>query len=182
MISRFGRTHHKSADLMTPKPARCLSFGGHEALEAREAPTGSRKMDQQRAHDRKSGSRPLRYAGLRTMVRPVFRRTVRRRRRIGASPSGKAADFDSAIRRFESSAPAKNPRFERKPLIFSEVQWLGWGSSCAIVPPLSHPPAEWVRARTSTDAAASIRPCRPPPAPESALVPPPARPPPRHRA
>ena len=28
------------------------------------------------------------------------------RRRIGASPSGKAADFDSAIRRFESSRPS----------------------------------------------------------------------------
>ena len=27
-------------------------------------------------------------------------------RRIGASPSGKAADFDSAIRRFESSRPS----------------------------------------------------------------------------
>ena len=29
------------------------------------------------------------------------------RRRIGASPSGKAADFDSAIRRFESSRPSQ---------------------------------------------------------------------------
>jgi hypothetical protein len=28
-------------------------------------------------------------------------------RRIGASPSGKAADFDSAIRRFESSRPSQ---------------------------------------------------------------------------
>jgi hypothetical protein len=28
-------------------------------------------------------------------------------RSIGASPSGKAADFDSAIRRFESSRPSQ---------------------------------------------------------------------------
>ncbi len=31
----------------------------------------------------------------------------RRRRRIGASPSGKATDFDSVIRRFESSRPSQ---------------------------------------------------------------------------
>ena len=36
---------------------------------------------------------------------PAFRRPSALRR-IGASPSGKAADFDSAIRRFESSRPS----------------------------------------------------------------------------
>ena len=30
-------------------------------------------------------------------------------RRIGASPSGKAPDFDSGIRRFESSRPSQSP-------------------------------------------------------------------------
>jgi hypothetical protein len=37
---------------------------------------------------------------------PAFRRPSALRR-IGASPSGKAADFDSAIRRFESSRPSQ---------------------------------------------------------------------------
>src|SRR5271165_3050779 len=38
---------------------------------------------------------------------PAFRRPAWSARRIGASPSGKAADFDSAIRRFESSRPSQ---------------------------------------------------------------------------
>src|SRR3954452_11149652 len=37
-------------------------------------------------------------AGVRTVYSPG---------RVGASPSGKAADFDSAIRRFESSRPSQ---------------------------------------------------------------------------
>ena len=41
-----------------------------------------------------------------SMFRPP-ERAVRRRRGIGASPSGKAADFDSAMRRFESSRPSQ---------------------------------------------------------------------------
>jgi hypothetical protein len=37
---------------------------------------------------------------------PAFRRALPVLRHIGASPSGKAADFDSAMRRFESSRPS----------------------------------------------------------------------------
>ena len=37
---------------------------------------------------------------------PAFRRARSVLRPIGASPSGKAADFDSAMRRFESSRPS----------------------------------------------------------------------------
>src|SRR5579885_461667 len=48
----------------------------------------------------------LRAAASHTMVAPL-RRPVRTLGAIGASPSGKAADFDSAIRRFESSRPSQ---------------------------------------------------------------------------
>src|SRR5271165_5073932 len=54
----------------------------------------------------KSPPRPLQRMSARTMVRPLSAGPWPERR-IGASPSGKAADFDSAIRRFESSRPSQ---------------------------------------------------------------------------
>src|SRR6185437_11419295 len=43
--------------------------------------------------------------------------------RIGASPSGKAADFDSAIRRFESSRPSHATATACRPFDRGEAVW-----------------------------------------------------------
>jgi hypothetical protein len=59
-----------------------------------------------RLQRRKIATKPLRRSSTRTMVRPLSAGPSGLWR-IGASPSGKAADFDSAIRRFESSRPSQ---------------------------------------------------------------------------
>ncbi len=52
------------------------------------------------------------FSGMCASLDEKFRlfRAVFYQRTIGASPSGKAADFDSAMRRFESSRPSQELR------------------------------------------------------------------------
>ena len=54
---------------------------------------------------RENALRQLRLGQPRFMVRPPAR-AVRHQPGVGASPSGKAVDFDSTMRRFESSRPS----------------------------------------------------------------------------
>ena len=54
---------------------------------------------------RENALRQLRRGKPRFMVRPPAR-AVQRKPGVGASPSGKAVDFDSTMRRFESSRPS----------------------------------------------------------------------------
>jgi hypothetical protein len=63
-------------------------------------------LDQAHRYLRLSGQQRLRLVAPRTMVRPP-RAAAWDKSGIGASPSGKAADFDSAMRRFESSRPSQ---------------------------------------------------------------------------
>jgi hypothetical protein len=68
---------------------------------------------------------------------PAFRRPLVLRR-IGASPSGKAADFDSAIRRFESSRPSQLfQRFKKTSIIgrFGLAPIWHRGEACSGAPP-----------------------------------------------